>query len=358
MVVSSQSVLRSVLLLDAIIAASLYFARFSCCSNVQLEIVDMHLRTSLFDIYLMHLFRVAILLVVYSDLDGFAIQLAAPASAKHFVLRNTLTLAAPFVCAVWVVIRFLLIGSAFEAETVPSLQTTPESRSLTFAFLALQLLFCVLEAAFRRLVTTMRKRWLYSDLDAHSPDDRQPTGPPVQVRSPNPAPGSLAFKAPALSSDESDVERNNTNTDNLDLLLNKLDALIRASSPLDKPALQRLANSIHLESRAAAANLRSDDAQKLLAAARALVDATLTLESAASLSSHLAQLRALKPASASHVGESSEDDGAYLQRRRRDNYDVVGGGGHDDENVDDDDDDDDNDATNNASDEKVNLLSP
>lgn len=313
----------------------------------------MHLRTSLFDIYLMHLFRVAILLVVYSDLDGFAIQLAAPASAKHFVLRNTLTLAAPFVCAVWVVIRFLLIGSAFEAETVPSIQTTPESRSLTFAFLALQLLFCVVEAAFRRLVTSMRKRWLYSDLDAsQSPDDRQPTGPPVRVQSPTGTQGTLAFKAPPLSSDESDVERNNTNTDNLDLLLNKLDALIRSAS-LDKPAVQRLANSIQLESRAAAANLRSNDAEKLLAAARALVDATLTLESAASLSSHLAQLRALKPASGSHVGESSEDDGAYLQRRRRENYDALGG----EDNHGDDDDDDNDDATNGASDEKVNLLS-
>jgi hypothetical protein len=352
--ISSQTALRLVLLLDVIISASLYFARYACCSTIQLEIVDMHLRTSLFDIYLMHLFRVFILLIVYSDLDGFAIQLAAPATAKHFVLRNTLTLAAPFVCAVWVVIRFLLIGSAFEAESVPSIQTTSESRSLTFAFLALQLLFCVFEAAFRRLVTTMRKRWLYADLDNANSDD--PAAPPVRSPQSPAAVGQLAFNAPPSSSDESDVDRNNTNDDNLDFLLSKLDALIR-KQPLDKPAAQRLANSIQLESRAAAANLRSDDAAKLLAAARALVDATLTLESAASLSSHLAQMRALKPASGLRVGESSEDDGAYLQRRRRDNYDAVGGdAAAAAEDDDDDENDNDNDDARRDESEEVNLL--
>jgi hypothetical protein len=342
---SSQTVLRAVLLVDVIISASLYFARFACCSTLPLEIVDMRLRTSLFDVYLMHLFRVAILAVVYSDLDGFAIQLAAPATARHYVLRNTLTLAAPFVCAVWVVIRFLLIGSAFDDASVPSLQTTPESRSLTFAFLALQLLFCVFEAAFRRLVTSMRKRWLYADLDHDEPVQRSATAAAAAA----PPVGQLAFNHPPSSSEESDVERNNTNGDNLDFLLSKLDALIR-KQPLDQPATQRLANSIQLESRAAAANLRADDAAKLLAAARALVDATLTLESAASLSSHVAQLRTLKPSSGSVA--TSEDDGAYLQRRRRDNYDAVGGAAEED--AEDDDDDDDN--GNKRESEEVNLL--
>jgi hypothetical protein len=348
------------LLLDVIISASLYFARFACCSTVQLEIVDMHLRTSLFDIYLMHLFRVAILLVVYSDLDGFAIQLAAPATAKHFVLRNTLTLAAPFVCAVWVVIRFLFIGSAFRGR-VGALHSDHARESIPH--------LCIPRAP-APLLRRSRLPFVVSSPPCASagstlisttsilPTTACRTGPPVRVRSHCPPQGhAWRSRRRPLSSDESDVERNNTNDDNLDfLLLNKLDALIR-KQPLDKPAAQRLANSIQLESRAAAANLRSDDAAKLLAAARALVDATLTLESAASLSSHLAQMRALKPASGLRVGESSEDDGAYLQRRRRDNYDAVGGdAAAAAEDDDDDENDNDNDDARRDESEEVNLL--
>ena len=153
---------RCVLLTDLVVSASLYFARFACCSSVALEIAQLHLRTSLFDLYLMHVVRVLLLFVVYRDLDGFAMMLADPHAAPKlaFVATNVVSLAAPFACAVWTVVRLLLMGSAFEDETAPAVQLTAESRSLTFAFLAIQLVYCVLEVALRRLVTASGKRWL------------------------------------------------------------------------------------------------------------------------------------------------------------------------------------------------------
>jgi hypothetical protein len=283
---------RVVLLLDLVVSAALYAARFACCSSVLLEVVDMHFRTSLFDLYLMHLCRVVLLFIVYRDMDGFALQLADPHSATRgaYLFMNVVSLGAPFACAVWTVVRLLLMGSAFADSTVPSRQLTDESRALTFSFLALQLVFCTVEAFLRRLVAAGQKQWLFqSGGDAAS--------------------NSRASAAAAAKMSD----------DKLDELLGQLDTLIATArvsgKALDKAAAQRLATAVQLEARAAASTLAGDEADKLLAAARALVQATLQLESVADLSAKISSVRALAPKSTAAL--SSEDEGLQRAPRRR-----------------------------------------
>jgi len=282
---------RVVLLLDLVVSAALYAARFACCSSVLLEVVDMHFRTSLFDLYLMHLCRVVLLFIVYRDMDGFALQLADPHSATRgaYLFMNVVSLGAPFACAVWTVVRLLLMGSAFADSTVPSRQLTDESRALTFSFLALQLVFCTVEAFLRRLVAAGQTQWLFQSNGAASSSRAS------------------AAAAATLSDDK------------LDELLGQLDTLIATArvsgKALDKAAAQRLATAVQLEARAAASTLSGDEADKLLAAARALVQATLQLESVADLSAKIGSVRALAPKSTAAL--SSEDEGLQRAPRRR-----------------------------------------
>lgn len=290
-ILSPTNWIRAVLATDVVVSASLYFARFACCSSVSLEIVEMHLRTSLFDLYLLHVFRVLVLFAIYRDLDGFAMMLADPHAAPKwsFVATNVASLAAPFACAVWTVVRLLLMGSAFEDETAPAVQLTAESRSLTFAFLAVQLVYCVLEVALRRLVTASGKRWLVQN-------------------------GPAANAAAAAAANDNDGD------DKIEQLLSQLDKLIASArvsgQPVDKAAAQRLATAVQVEARATAAALPSDAAAELLAAARALVDATLKMESIADLSAKLNHVRSVAPKGGAGP-LSSEDEGLKRAPRRR-----------------------------------------